>query len=254
MGNISKKLQRQIDYLQENLAGANLDDSGNLEIEDYTDAGGDMILSFDKEECKDLKKFMIDRLEDFDINEEVIGWWKNGKSDSVPFNNIKEHYEDVEEWLEEMKDLVKYMPDKDKEPSETEKKINDIKKRIKTAYSNSEETQAKIIASKNEMAEIIHDLCVMMGGEIDFDEFGIGDDAPCVCYDGDGDSEYADAYAVVKKVKAAETTAGGVRKFFDAEVSAEICDAIVSGVLMTFEEIKSIYDKLCEIDLKDCLL
>ena len=251
---ISKKLQRQIDYLQENLAGANLDNSGNLEIEDYTDAGGDMILSFDKEECKDLKKSFMDRLEDFDISEEVMVWWKNGKSDSVPFNNIKEHYEDVEEWLEEMKDLVKDMPDKDKEPSETEEKIHEIKVRMKTGYFNCGKATENMLKSKNEMAEIIHDLCIMLGGEIDFEEYGINDEFTTVCYDGDGDSEYADAYAVVKKVKAAETTADGVRKFFDAEVSGESCYATVSSVLMTFEEVSAIYDRICNIDLKDCLL
>jgi hypothetical protein len=40
-------------------------------------------------------------IDNFDINEEVFKWWPDGrKGNGVPFDNIKEHYEDYEAWLQ----------------------------------------------------------------------------------------------------------------------------------------------------------
>lgn len=57
----------------------------------YTDGGGDFSLAV---ECLTRKDVLI-TLDCFDVNEETLLWW-NGRG--VPFNNIKDLYEDIENW------------------------------------------------------------------------------------------------------------------------------------------------------------
>lgn len=77
----------------------------SAELECYTPAGEDMIICLDEltSEC------LSDYLDDFDINEHVVAWWPNGVKDpskGVPFDNIKEHYEDYEVWVMKMKTIA----------------------------------------------------------------------------------------------------------------------------------------------------
>ena len=77
---------------------------GEVELECYTPAGEDMIFTLDEltAEC------LCDYIESFDINENVLMWWRNGGS-GVPFANIKEHYECYEEWLDGLMHIAKEM-------------------------------------------------------------------------------------------------------------------------------------------------
>lgn len=84
--------------------------SYSAELESYTKAGGDMIIylkELDKENLQDY-------IDNFNINDEVIGWWRDGEVEAhnkgVPFNNIKEHYEDVQDWLRWLEQICNGMP------------------------------------------------------------------------------------------------------------------------------------------------
>ena len=83
-------------------------DDGDLEC--YTDAGEDMIISLGKVRKKNLQRY----IDDFDINEEVLMWWQNGieyaKEKKVPFDNVKEHYEDYEAYLKKLQKACDKMP------------------------------------------------------------------------------------------------------------------------------------------------
>lgn len=50
---------------------------------------------------------VLEYLNDYDVNEECVLWWNNGKS---PFSNIKALYEDIEQWLEDFKKIAYNMP------------------------------------------------------------------------------------------------------------------------------------------------
>ena len=79
----------------------------SAELESYTKANGDMIISLE-ELSKDCLQEYID---DFNINYEVVSWWQNGKKgNGVPFDNIKEHYDDVEDWLKWLQEICNGMP------------------------------------------------------------------------------------------------------------------------------------------------
>lgn len=77
---------------------------GEVELECYTPAGEDMIFTLDELTAQCL----CDYINSFDINENVLMWWQDGGS-GVPFNNIKEHYEDYEEWLDGLMDIADEM-------------------------------------------------------------------------------------------------------------------------------------------------
>lgn len=82
-------------------------DNGGGEIECFTDAGEDMIITLDKVRKKNLQ----DYIDEFDINEEVLLWWQNGKpGKGVPFSNVKEHYEDYEKYLKRLQKICDKMP------------------------------------------------------------------------------------------------------------------------------------------------
>ena len=80
------------------------------ELETYTDAGEDMIIYLEVLDKEHLQEY----IDNFDINDEVLVWWQHGKeyahSKGVPFDNIKEHYEDYEAWLEWLKGICNNMP------------------------------------------------------------------------------------------------------------------------------------------------
>lgn len=93
-------------YLEDN----NIFNPSEGEFETYTDAGEDMIISLE-EVTKDCLQQYIN---DFDINENVIMWWQYGeetaKTRNVPFDNIKEHYEDYEAYLKNLQKVCNKMP------------------------------------------------------------------------------------------------------------------------------------------------
>lgn len=81
--------------------------TGDNELECYTDAGEDMIISLDKV----LKKNLQEYIDDFDINGNVLMWWQNGEpGKGVPFDNVKEHYEDYEAYHEQLQKVCDNMP------------------------------------------------------------------------------------------------------------------------------------------------
>ena len=99
-------------YLEEediNLSSEGLweDKPYSVELECYTDAGGDMIIDLEEPTKKELENYA----DNFDINEEVVIWWPNGQpGNGVPFSNVKEHYEDLEDYVKRIKVVAKNMP------------------------------------------------------------------------------------------------------------------------------------------------
>lgn len=81
----------------------------SVELEFYTNAGGDMIICLEEPTRDCLNKY----LDNFDIDEEVMLWWQNGRdaarAKGVPFNNIREHYEDLEEWKSDLRGIASRM-------------------------------------------------------------------------------------------------------------------------------------------------
>ena len=76
-------------------------------LETYTDGGEDMLIPLDKV----LKKNLQEYINDFNINEEVLLWWPNReKGRGVPFDNVKEHYEDYEAYLKNLQKVCDKMP------------------------------------------------------------------------------------------------------------------------------------------------
>jgi len=106
------EFKKNIDYLEENDISY-CGDCGwdNLpyqaELETYTDAGEDMIIGLEKVD----KEHLQDYIDGFDINEKVALWWPNGeKGNGVPFDNMKEQYEDYEAYLERLQEICDGMP------------------------------------------------------------------------------------------------------------------------------------------------
>ena len=50
---------------------------------------------------------ILENLRSFDVNEETILWW-NGRG--VPFDNIKDLYDDIYQWKEDFIQIAKGMP------------------------------------------------------------------------------------------------------------------------------------------------
>lgn len=79
----------------------------SVELETYTEGGEDMFICLEEPTASQLQ----DYIDDFDINENVSLWWENGRpGNGVPFNNMKEHYEDYENWLKELQKICDKMP------------------------------------------------------------------------------------------------------------------------------------------------
>lgn len=100
------------DYINElYLEDFDITSNGDGELECYTDAGEDMIISLDKVRKKNLQEY----IDNFDINENVMIWWRDlsdeqRKEKKVPFDNVKEHYEDYEAFLEKLQKACDKMP------------------------------------------------------------------------------------------------------------------------------------------------
>lgn len=78
----------------------------SAELEGYTDAGEDMVFALEELSAAELEEYIAG----FDINYEVSLHWPNGrKAKGVPFDNIKEHYEDYEKWLEYLSTIAELM-------------------------------------------------------------------------------------------------------------------------------------------------
>ena len=77
---INKKLKT---FLEESNVKVSIYED-DVELENYTDAGGDKIITLDNLEVKDLEEY----LNTYDINEEVLLWWKDGADGKrTPFEN-----------------------------------------------------------------------------------------------------------------------------------------------------------------------
>ena len=75
----------------------------SVELEMYTDAGGDMIIDLEDISIKKLEEYV----NNFDINEEVSVWWPDGEPGrGVPFDSMDEHVADLELWLAELRDII----------------------------------------------------------------------------------------------------------------------------------------------------
>lgn len=100
------------DYINElYLEDFDITSNGDGELECYTDAGEDMIIPLDKVRKKNLQEY----IDNFDINENVLIWWRDlsdeqRKEKKVPFDNVKEHYEDYEAFLEKLQKACDKMP------------------------------------------------------------------------------------------------------------------------------------------------
>jgi len=106
--------QKEFDENKAYLDGVNLTFLGNAwddkpfsaELESFTSAGGDMIVTL---EALD-KEHLQDYIDNFDINDEVMLWWHPTHENRTPFSNINEHYEDLEDWLNELQEICDGMP------------------------------------------------------------------------------------------------------------------------------------------------
>lgn len=102
-----------LDYLEEHSILKQNDEpvwSGYLrsvELECYTDAGGDMLITLEAP----TKEQLQDYIDNFDIDEEVALWWPNGRpGNGVPFANMREHYNDLEDYLKWLQGICNKMP------------------------------------------------------------------------------------------------------------------------------------------------
>ena len=83
----------------------------SVELECYTDAGGDMIINLEEPTKECLEEY----LENFDIDEEIMLWWgetteRQREQRGLPFDNIREHYDDLESWKKHIKKACEKMP------------------------------------------------------------------------------------------------------------------------------------------------
>lgn len=87
-------------------------DAKEIELKSYTDGGGDMIISIDVTE--DWQKEFREYVENYDIDNEVYIWWPDGQpGKGVPFDNIRDLYNDIEEWVDWLKDIIRIMDGKE---------------------------------------------------------------------------------------------------------------------------------------------
>lgn len=69
-----------------------------------------MIIDLEEPTKEQLQKY----INDFDVNENVIMWWRDGKDSAnengVPFDNIRDHYEDYDAFIETLQAVCDKMP------------------------------------------------------------------------------------------------------------------------------------------------
>jgi hypothetical protein len=96
-----KEIKANIKVLEENGIEFISQNENSYEFETFTPAGGDMIIILDGPSKEKLQEY----IDNFDINEEVIMWWRDGRSNDLPFVNIRDHYNDYEKYLEKMQEI-----------------------------------------------------------------------------------------------------------------------------------------------------
>ena len=105
------------DYLNENKCNLHTYDNGTVDVESYTPAGGDMVISLDELSKEKLQEY----IDNFDINEEVLMWWQNEESrERQPFQNVRDMYNDYEKWLDNLQRIVDGIDDIEEEEEEDE--------------------------------------------------------------------------------------------------------------------------------------
>lgn len=79
----------------------------SVELEGYTDAGGDMAVCLEEPSREALRKY----INDFDIDGEVDLWWTGGQpGNGVPFATQEEHRQDLRRWLDDLRDICDVWP------------------------------------------------------------------------------------------------------------------------------------------------
>ena len=96
-----KEIKANINVLEENGIEFINQDENSYEFEAFTPAGGDMVIILEEPSKEELEKY----IDNFDINEEVLMWWRDGKGDGLPFANVRDHYNDLEEYIDRISDI-----------------------------------------------------------------------------------------------------------------------------------------------------
>ncbi len=96
-----KEIEKNIEVLEENGIEFINQDGESYEFEAFTPAGGDMVIILDEPSKEELEKYV----DNFDINEEVLMWWSNGRGNGLPFANIRDHYNDLEKYIDHIDDV-----------------------------------------------------------------------------------------------------------------------------------------------------
>lgn len=82
----------------------------SVELETYTSGGEDMIFNLEEPTRESLQEY----IDNFDINENVLLWWREGEdyahAKGVPFDNIEDHYNDYREYLEGLQQVCNALP------------------------------------------------------------------------------------------------------------------------------------------------
>lgn len=112
---MDKKFKKNIQILEDNdihICGEGPvweEHPNSVELETYTDAGEDMIIDLEEPSRECLEEY----IDGFDIDDEVMLWWQNGRdaahTKGVPFDNIREHYEDYEAYLKELRRVAELL-------------------------------------------------------------------------------------------------------------------------------------------------
>lgn len=105
----TKELEANVEYLRNE--GVHVPDEPtwcnkpySRELYLYTEGGGDFSICVEELTSIDL----VIALEDYDVNEETVLWWNSGRG--VPFDNIKDLYEDIENWKNKFIKIAEGMP------------------------------------------------------------------------------------------------------------------------------------------------
>lgn len=109
-----KEFNKNVRYLEDNdirfLGRAWDDEKFSAELETYTNAGEDMVFTLHELSKQSLQEY----IDNFDINEEVMIWWRDGEDAAheagVPFTNIRDHYCDYEDFLDTLQEVCDNMP------------------------------------------------------------------------------------------------------------------------------------------------
>lgn len=103
-----KEFKANQEYLEENdvyLSDDAVWDSYPYSRELYmrTDSGGDFYICVEEL----TREEVLNALRGFDVNEETMQWW-GGRG--VPFDNIKDLYDDIYQWKEDFIQIAEGMP------------------------------------------------------------------------------------------------------------------------------------------------